>query len=611
MRQDSSLQPTPPGAGPAPRGLSRADRLGLGLTLGLTVLGFLLLQLWRPYFFLNDDNLSNLSFLTQMGSRLASGEYPFVNAGVFGGAYDWLRDPALMHLTHPVMLALSLLALTPLQAALVDLTALLHLLTASLTFYFLARLLRERFNPALRPGWMVFLSLSYAFCAFSTVIGSSWIMYLANLASLPLILLGLLQPRLRWGLLWTTLGVFNALLMGHVGPVAFGFIFLSLLAALTGYSLRSWNPLIIWAGGAALALALSSPVWLSALAGFSESERAGGLTVADAALGNFPPGHLLASIFLGTGSAFFGFEFIRLFALSSQHAYALACFAAAWLLPTALFPPGEPNPAAKRLGRAVLLVLLIAVVFVARPPLLSALLQALPVFHALRWPFKELIYVVFLLHVWLALRPWRFGPRVQVALASVGTLVLVTSLLSNGGRPPALSHREANRDWYLSGAAGRYWEQLRPHLPEGRRIVPVISPAVDKPWRTPHVLMAGSNYGGLFPGVVSGYGYSPTVPVSQMPYPAPPSEWAPLAVQGIFVTDLPSSWLREHPGLVAVELLETSPPSIRIRYEEDGSLVSIRFDEIGEDGSLGPPVQSTDPTFPETTLPDLESPTPP
>ena len=54
---------------------------------------FALLEMWRPCFFLTDDNLASIfTILTGVGRHLKTGQSPFICDYLFGGHYDFLRD---------------------------------------------------------------------------------------------------------------------------------------------------------------------------------------------------------------------------------------------------------------------------------------------------------------------------------------------------------------------------------------------------------------------------------------------------------------------------------------------------------------------------------------
>ena len=85
---------------------------------------FAVLELWRPLFFLTDDNLDGgYPFFTEIGHHLLNGQSPFISDHLFGGHYDLLRDPTYFA-WHPIYLLVSLLAGTPLHLGIIDAAAL-------------------------------------------------------------------------------------------------------------------------------------------------------------------------------------------------------------------------------------------------------------------------------------------------------------------------------------------------------------------------------------------------------------------------------------------------------------------------------------------------------
>ena len=111
--------------------------------LALFALGFLLLEIWRPFYFLTDDNLSaGFPVLTEIGRHLKAGKSPFVGDYLFGGHYNLLRDIGTID-WHPFYLASSLLADTGARFWIMDLIAFLFLLVATVGFTLLAYRLRR------------------------------------------------------------------------------------------------------------------------------------------------------------------------------------------------------------------------------------------------------------------------------------------------------------------------------------------------------------------------------------------------------------------------------------------------------------------------------------
>ena len=68
-----------------------------------------LLEIWRPLYFLTDDNLGGgFPLLTGIGQHLLHGQSPFRADYIFGGDYNLSRD-CTNFVWHPFFLAASLL----------------------------------------------------------------------------------------------------------------------------------------------------------------------------------------------------------------------------------------------------------------------------------------------------------------------------------------------------------------------------------------------------------------------------------------------------------------------------------------------------------------------
>jgi len=125
-------------SGPHSRLSPPSTRRLLIRTLLATLALFLALEIWRPYYFLTDDNLSaGLPFLTEMGRHLKSGQSPFYSDYLFGGHYNLLRD-ANYFSWSPIYFIVSLLADTPGRFAMLDLIALFNILLSAAGFALLA-----------------------------------------------------------------------------------------------------------------------------------------------------------------------------------------------------------------------------------------------------------------------------------------------------------------------------------------------------------------------------------------------------------------------------------------------------------------------------------------
>ncbi len=152
-----------PAEAPSTAPVRRLLRPLLLRTLALSAVIFALLEVWRPYFFLTDDNLDGgFPVFTEIGRNLLAGHSPFVSHHLFGGHYNLLRDPTFF-LWHPVYLLASLLVATPLHLAIVDADAFFMLMLATAGFVTLAHFLRREMPLAISDNWISFYALSYTY----------------------------------------------------------------------------------------------------------------------------------------------------------------------------------------------------------------------------------------------------------------------------------------------------------------------------------------------------------------------------------------------------------------------------------------------------------------
>ena len=179
---------------PSTPGRSRLGGL-LAWTVGGCFVIFGLLQLWRPCYFLTDDNLSGtFPMLTEMGRALRAGHAPFKSDYLFGGNYNLLRDLDCIQ-WHPFTLLPALLADTAARFWIIDISALLLLLLATVGFTLLVHTLREELSLKIPEVYLVFYTLSFVFCTYILTVGPSWIMFLGNQSALPWLVLGILDRK--------------------------------------------------------------------------------------------------------------------------------------------------------------------------------------------------------------------------------------------------------------------------------------------------------------------------------------------------------------------------------------------------------------------------------
>jgi hypothetical protein len=475
-------------------------------SLLIATLIFAVLEWWRPYFFLTDDNLDGgLPFFIEMGHHLLNGQLPTVSNHLFGGNYDFLRDPVYFN-WHPFYLLVSLLAGTPFRNAIIDVDAFGLYLLANAGFVVLACYLRKEMVLIIGDRWILFLALSFTYSISALTTGASWLTFLGNQSALPWLVLGILQKSWRRGLGLVTLFSLHQLLGGHLSPTVSSSILISLFALGMSIARRSWQPLATWLTGYALALVVISPLLIPMLEGFFSSDRSQGVALDDMQANNIPFLSFPTSLFLG----------MALWILTTHdyphttYTLALGSSAAIWCLIPAL--------ASRAKWRRVDLVTAVMLVFIAvlvcRPVWITEIMMRLPLFRSMRWPFRELVQFQFFLHLFLVVRPPGLTPVARRFSAIFGTFVMVYPL-ALFPLPPTFNSMNWDRELILSGGFDRYWEKVRPLLKPTDRIAVIIpfDLYMDDRFEEPYSLLGTYNYAAMA-GVVNAWGYSPTLPKS-------------------------------------------------------------------------------------------------
>lgn len=550
---------------------SRRSGLGtlLKWTLGATVLIFVALELWRPCYFLTDDNLSGyFPTVTEAGRHLKEGKSPFISDYVFGGHYGSLRDISFS-IWHPLVLGAALLADTPARFWIVDVLALLLLLIAVAGFTVLAHHLREEFALPIPDGYLIFYTLSFIFSTYVLTVGPSWISFLANLGSLPWLTLGILDKRPLRGTCLVALFSAHEILGGYSGLYVSGGLCLSVFAFAVAMHRRSIDPIFSWGAGNVTALLLLTPLLLVVLDGFGHSRRIGGMSVGLLSIFSIPPAMFVSSFFAGNWS-----ELLARWQGDSQLASLnfpylptiLAC-AAAWCVWPALCGGGRWRFIDKLcLGLAAGLMLLII-----RPHLLAVIMQHLPVFRSMRWPFREGLLFLFYIHLFLILRFPDKLPRWQTAATVFSVLMFVLPLPFI--RVPTLNPLALDRELLFSGRAEAFWTKVKAGLKPSDEIATVIAP---DDWAAnyrdiPYTLLGTANFPSFFE-VRCVSGYSSTAPVDQVPLKTPPHFWF-----GAFSDAQVSEILAEKPDLKLLRIISTHPLKITIS-SGDGPPVDLSPD---------------------------------
>jgi hypothetical protein len=522
-----------------------SDRLALlRYNLLASALIFAVLEFWRPYFFLTDDNLDGgFPFFTEVGQNLLSGRSPFISNHLFGGGYDLLRDPCFF-VWHPLYLVVSLLAGTPFHNAIIDVDAFALLMLSTAGFVTLAHYLRREMALKIGDGWIMFYALSFTYTMIALATGASWLTFLGNQSALPWLVLGILQKTKRRGVGIVALFSLHQILGGHLSPTVSSSIFLSFFALGMSISRRSWLPLANWLFGYALALVLIYPLVIPMLEGFFSSMRSQGVVLEDMQANNIPADEFLPSLFVGM-ALWLVHPHNHPF---TTYTLALGSSAAVWCLVPALapemalrvtqlghflyglfYPPTSlvaeqrqlkvtrsPDQKWNGVDTVALAMMIFIAVLICRPVWITEIMMRLPLFRSMRWPFREFVQFQFFLHLFLLVRPPGLTEPLRRFSALFGTCALVIGMAFYP-LPPTFNSMNWDRELVLTGGLERYWDQVRPLLKPTDRIAVLIPLDLyeDNRFEEPYCLLGTYNYA-VLAGVVNAWGYSPTVPRDQV-----------------------------------------------------------------------------------------------
>ena len=526
----------------------------LAWTVGACLFIFVLLELWRPCYFLTDDNLSGgFPVFTEMGRAMKAGHSPFVSHYLFGGNYNFWRDLDAVQ-WHPFILLPALLADTPARFWIIDIAALLFLLLTTTGFTVLAYSLREELSLKIPDAYLVFYTLSFVFSSYVLSIGASWLNFLGNQSALPWLALGILDRRVLRGTLLILVFTVHELLVAYPASTIASGLCLTFFALGVNRWRGSMQPLFCWGAGNLLALLLLSPLLLAVLDGFMHSVRIGGFTLDKMSELSIPAPTFAFSFLVGNWS-----EPLAIWAgdralqtLSFPYTSSLLACAAAWCLLPALFGRSPWRP----LEKICLTLAGTLVVFIIRPEWLSWIMHNILFFRSMRWPFREGMQFLFFIHLFLLLRfPDRI-PRWQPAVAFFSLAVFLLPLPFI--RVPTLNPLVLDRQLLFSGDAERFWARVKSQLKPGDEIATVIDSSY---WNAhyediPYTLLGTANFPAFFK-VRSVSGYSPTAPMDQLPLKTIPIFWF-----GAFRQDQLGKILRERPDLILFRVESTHPLKI-------------------------------------------------
>ena len=516
-RAFAEVSTPPPAAGQPARfgALARGgfERHPLAATLLISLVGALLLQFWRPFFFLTDDALADwLPAAVESYRRLWEGRWPFYNDYLFGGI-NILDDAGSFTLLSPWALLCSFLARTPYYFAIPDVVGTLSLITVAGAFCWSALRLRRQFGLPISSGWIVALSFSYAFTPFNFITNASWVGFFNAPAALPVIFAAAFEPRWKRALAIQLGALLYAMFGGHMHPFTVLVLVASVLMVAMAVVQRRWQPVCVWVGAGILAIVIASPLLVPALAGFGQDTRSAGLTVGQASYQNVPFLPLVASFFLGPVSHAFQ-EGIPIDL--SDPLYGLSIVFALVNLPLVA------AVVCRRRWNALELCLatgaLCAAVSIIRPHWLGELYAHLPGLRSLRWPFREIATLHFFTHALFlfVFQPALAGAKRLAALAGgiVGALSYALVFLCVA---PTFWLFAPDRRLLTSGEADKYWQELKssggfradaPYIVEAE-------PQVLGPWRpaVPFTVLGGFDHAATF-RVRNLNGFSATPPAA-------------------------------------------------------------------------------------------------
>jgi hypothetical protein len=529
----------------------RSNRQLLALVVFFSLGASLVLEIWRPYFYLTDDNFSGyLPAVVEFSRKLWSGQWPFVNDHVFGGGYQLLRDPSGLGLFSPWLILFSWVALTPMYYALPDIVSICNSLTIACAFCWSALWLRRHFQLS-TPDWLIVaVSLSYTFTPYNMIVGSSWIGFLNCQASFPLIVVGFFHPSKIRAVLLQTAALIYSLLGGHAHTFLVLCVFSGLLSLIVSFLSRDARPSLRLICAAVLFFVVLLPLLLPTFAGFQESPRANGVSAQEASISRIPLLPLIISYLLGPATTALGIEGLPAHRADPGFNLSLAFSLANLVFLCSLFFVRRLSA----LSIALLVCFLAAALMVIRPPWLAIGLSHVPLLRSLQWPFRELWLMHFTAHLFLVLN-YRTPPRVLLASVCAASLLVFSGIFFY--RSPTFYLFDLDRKLVISGEAERYWSQLLRENGTPPRVIVGMDPRFFYYFRNevPFTLLGTYTFGSLW-GFVSESGYTFTTAPTQQKHP----DWPrPYTFPGAYTTkDVMTIWQKD-PSVWRIDLLRVRP----------------------------------------------------
>jgi len=463
-------------------------------TLVSTLLFFLLLETWKPYFFLDGDNLAGvLGSFRDIGTSLISFRLPEKFNSLYNGNFSLLEDYSSLTIWHPLHLLSAVIATTRYAFWSIEILCLINSLLATGFMALTIQYIAEKYKYTVHPVTTVLISLSYNFSFYFLIIGPVWFSFLGNQAAICIISAGLFAKSKKWGVLLVFIGMFHNMFGGHLSPFLYSIFFISVWTVGLSFIEKSWDKVIRLVLGGSAVLILSLPLLIIYCKNFIGSERHLAYLPEIAQQHNIPFFTQVTDFTFGFLSLWIQQGFVlpnighhHVLLTMGGFAFLVICiFSKKWTRPEILTG----------------LLLLMVMLFIDRPNWLQSILSNIPLYRSLRWPIRECIYSIFFAHILLAMRWHKVKPYLRRSAFIVGILFFLMSILL---RPlPSIAPFDLDRDLLLSGKADVFWRLILKDLnaPFNPLIIPLVKNSIADQYRpaeidrmTPHVMTGAYNY---------------------------------------------------------------------------------------------------------------------
>lgn len=470
----------------------------LRLVLGSTVIGLLALQVWRPFYFLTDDNATCfLPMQVEVLRNLLAGKPPLLSETLFGGGYHWETDIGVFPVLSPFAFLFAWVVWTPWPYAIIDVVSSCTLLAVAVSFCACAHWLRRSERLPLTDRLLVVATLSYTFAPYHLLMGASWIGYLNAQAAWPVLFVALRLDSLKRAAVLVAGALGFCVFGGNFHALSFVLLGAGVWSAAEAVRQRTWRPLFALGLGGAVCLAAIWVFFGDPQASLANADGVRKLVAHRGVKLNLTPVQLGASVMLGPLSTGLVTP-AALFGASPVWAAAVGCTLVG--LPTLLlvFSPRRRSATEWMLLAGAGLMVLI----VWRPEPIQEFFRYFPLLRSLRWPFREISVLIALLHLsfLLSWRPATNAGPLRLTWAYSGLLMLFCL----AGGPPTFAEHGLSRRLIFSPNTAAYWEELKPLL-SGRPTLAALSPALPEDYeRFPLPLLAAPNFSALYDVVYAG-----------------------------------------------------------------------------------------------------------